>query len=171
MAKKRKLSELNGTELVVAYETLKTIREFIQPDEEVEDAATTDSKRLDVRLDRVLDLMASRIKGREVCTAEQNHPSFSLVQASNFSSMTESLLEDRLGVTFGGIITLKADVGARAQMMAGLGEDHLWSSKNLYNHLMLLKHLIPRTVCGQLTSLQHFLCFFTHSLGQAPVRG
>jgi hypothetical protein len=74
MAKRRKLSTLDGTELVDAYETLKTIRDSFQFDED--DADPKDSKRVDVRLERVLDSIASRIKGPEVCmNVQQDHPS------------------------------------------------------------------------------------------------
>jgi hypothetical protein len=93
----------------------------------------------------------------------------SLVQALNFSSMTEDLLKDRLGVTFGGIVTLKADLGARAQKMAGLGEALV--VEELVQSFDVVETSYPPDGMRPVDIVTTFLVFFTHSLGQASVRG
>ena len=52
----------------------------------------------------------------------------------------------KLKITFTGYIALKPDSEKRIVATTSLGKDELWSSANLYRHLLVLENLIPRTV-------------------------
>ena len=69
----------------------------------------------------------------------------SLMQSLTFPSMTAETLT-KLKITFTGFIALKPNSEQRILATKSLGENELWSSANLYRHLLVLETLIPRTV-------------------------
>ena len=71
---------------------------------------------------------------------------------------TEDLV--KLKISFTGFLVLKGNADERVKTTTSLGKDCLWSSENLYRHLLLLEGLVPRTVC--LSPIAHPLrCSYT----------
>ena len=158
MAKKRKLSGLNDTELSLAYDALTKLRASFQyefVDEQVEDAESVNVDRLEEQLDGLLSLMKSRLEGPKVCIpVSRIIPAFTfwLVQTLSFSNVTFDILQDRLHVEQVGVIRLKVDLAKRIEIVSRLGRDHIWSSDNFQRHLAWLETVVPQTVCTKLST-------------------
>ncbi|PPQ98006.1 hypothetical protein CVT26_003068 [Gymnopilus dilepis] len=132
-SKKRKLSGLSGLELRMAYEALRRLKSsFVSADEESDSEADPDAPALEGfedQVDAMLTMMGSRLGGP---------------QSLSFSGMTAEDLV-KLKILFTGFLVLKGNADERVKTTTSLGKDCLWSSENLYRHLLLLEGLVPRT--------------------------
>jgi len=124
--KKSKLSSLAGSELEFLYNSLRKLQQDIVFIDDI--GGDLNELPLGMQFDSIISQLGAKLKEPE---------SFA------FSSMTDKTLLT-LKIKFSGILSLKPDFQERIAPTTCLGKDELWSSENLYRHLLVLEKLISR---------------------------